>query len=119
MENPKFTIRERKTPTPEYPYEVYNGPRSFSMPVSSIWGGEEYIRARFPGAQICIHTGAPITLDEAIAIAQKYYNKGGSGIVECWDEKSWEYLNEEIPMTKGALMEMIRLYQQDEAGYAV
>lgn len=39
-----------------------------------------------------------LSYEEFIALAQKYYNQGGDGIVECWDETMF---NEQIEMFGG------------------
>lgn len=62
-----------------------------------------------------------LTYEELIEYARKHYNKGGDGIFECWDKKTFDYYVKEFgPITKSRALEMFRLdYEiaRDRAGW--
>lgn len=52
----------------------------------------------------------PVTYEELIELAKKNYNKGGDGIVECWDRNTFDsYVKECGPITKKVAMRLVRL----------
>ena len=52
----------------------------------------------------------PVTFEELIELAKKHYNKGGDGIVECWDRHTFdEYVRMFGPISKRAAMRLVRL----------
>lgn len=60
--------------------------------------------------------------EELIEYAKKYYNKGGDGIYECWDRKTYdEYVRQFGPITKAKAREMFKLnyeIDRDMAGWS-
>ena len=52
----------------------------------------------------------PVTYKELIALARKHYDKGGDGIVECWDRRTFDtYVEMFGPISKRCAMRLIRL----------
>ena len=46
-----------------------------------------------------------LTFEELIELAKKYYNKGGDGVVECWDENTYNtYVGQFGPITRKVAM---------------
>lgn len=62
-----------------------------------------------------------LTYEELIEYAKQHYNKGGDGIYECWDERTFnEYVEMFGGITKRDALEMFRRdyeIQKDRAGY--
>ena len=62
-----------------------------------------------------------LTYEELIEYAKQHYNKGGDGIYECWDERTFnEYVEMFGGITKRKALEMFRMdyeIQKDRAGY--
>jgi hypothetical protein len=108
-----FTIRERENPSPEYPYEVYNGPHHYSNVVGSVEKGRELVSVLFPHSGVRVKRGPTLDYDETIFVARKYYGHGGDGIVECWDKEVFHEMTKDCPMTMGRLLEIIEMYHQD------
>ena len=51
-----------------------------------------------------------MTYEELLDYAKQHYNKGGDGIYECWDERTFnEYVSLFGPITKRGALEMFRL----------
>ena len=51
-----------------------------------------------------------ITYKEFIEMARKNYNKGGDGIIECWDENTFnDYVEMFGKMTKKDAMNLIKI----------
>ena len=51
-----------------------------------------------------------LTYEEFIEYAQKYYDKGGDGYVECWGEKEFNcYVSNFGPITYSVALEMFRV----------
>lgn len=63
-----------------------------------------------------------LNYDEFIEYAQKYYNKGGDGYVECWGQRDFDYYVKEFgPITKKSAREMFRIdyeLEREMAGWA-
>lgn len=63
-----------------------------------------------------------LTWEEFYKLALQNYEKGGDGVVECWDENTFnEYVAEFGPMTRKKAMDMFRTAEEiyrDIAGYA-
>lgn len=63
----------------------------------------------------------PLTFEELQTLAMENYNNGGDGIVECWDERTFnDYVNEFGPITKEKAMEMFSTHEEvtrDFMGY--
>ena len=63
-----------------------------------------------------------LTYEELIDYAKKYYNRGGDGVYECWDRRTFdEYVSQFGPITKAEAREMFRLNREidrDMAGWA-
>lgn len=63
-----------------------------------------------------------LTWKELYKLALRNYENGGDGIVECWDESTFnEYVAEFGPITEKAAMDMFRTAQEiweDTRGYA-
>lgn len=56
-----------------------------------------------------------LTYDELIDLAKKNYNKGGDGVFECWDERTFnEYVKEFGQLTKTSALKMFRLNYEIE-----
>ena len=54
-----------------------------------------------------------VTFEQMQKIARKNYNRGGDGIVECWDRTSFNiYVDEFGPLTYKDVMDMIGLYRE-------
>lgn len=50
-----------------------------------------------------------LTYEELIELAKKNYNKGGDGVVECWDKNTFnEYIKMFGGITKRVAMQIIR-----------
>ncbi len=50
-----------------------------------------------------------LSYDELISLARKHYNDGGDGIVECWDENTYNtYIKEYGPITTKVAMQIIK-----------
>lgn len=50
------------------------------------------------------------TYEDLIQLAQKHYNEGGDGIVECWTRETFdEYVAEFGPMTRSSALALVRL----------
>lgn len=50
-----------------------------------------------------------LTYKELIALANEYYNRGGDGIVECWDETTFNMEVEMFgPITKERALRMFK-----------
>ena len=50
-----------------------------------------------------------ISYEELIVLAKKYYHEGGSGVVECWDENTFNaYVSMFGPITKRVAMSIIK-----------
>ena len=50
-----------------------------------------------------------LTYEELIDYAKKYYNRGGDGVYECWDRRTFdEYVSQFGPITKKIAREMFR-----------
>jgi hypothetical protein len=48
-----------------------------------------------------------LTYKELIALAKKYYNRGGDGVVECWDEAMFKIYTDMFgPITKEDALRM-------------
>ena len=48
-----------------------------------------------------------LTYKELIDLAKKYYNRGGDGFVECWDEAMFnDYVKDFGPITKAKALRM-------------
>lgn len=62
-----------------------------------------------------------LTYEELIEYAKKHYNRGGDGIYECWDKRTFdEYVEQFGPITKRVALEMFKMerdIQRDRAGY--
>ena len=62
-----------------------------------------------------------LTYTEFIEYAKKYYEKGGDGYVECWDERDfYEHVQIAGPITKRAAQKMFKLayeIERDRAGW--
>ena len=62
-----------------------------------------------------------LTYKELIEYAKKHYAKGGDGVYECWDERTFnEYVKDHGGITKTKALEMFRLYKaltDDMAGW--
>ena len=62
-----------------------------------------------------------LTYTEFIEYAKKYYEKGGDGYVECWDEREFnEYVANFGPITKRKAQKMFREsydIERDRAGW--
>jgi len=62
-----------------------------------------------------------MTFDELIEYARQNYNKGGDGVVECWDKRTFDdYVAECGAMTKTKARQLFRLYKEtmdDEMGW--
>ena len=63
-----------------------------------------------------------LTWKELYKLALRHYENGGDGIVECWDESTFnEYVAEFGPITEEAALQMFRVDQEiweDMRGYA-
>lgn len=56
-----------------------------------------------------------ITYEEFQAIGKKYYNQGGSYIVECWEKYQFDdYCKMFGPMTERDVLNMINLYEETD-----
>lgn len=52
----------------------------------------------------------PVTFTELVELAQKHYNEGGDGIVECWDENTYNsYISMFGPITRKTALQLIWL----------
>ena len=52
----------------------------------------------------------PVTFDELVELAKKHYNEGGDGIVECWDQTTFDtYVEMFGPISKRCAMRLVRL----------
>lgn len=52
----------------------------------------------------------PVTFEELQKLALKHYNEGGDGIVECWDQNTFdEYVRMFGPISKRAAMRLVLL----------
>lgn len=62
-----------------------------------------------------------MTYKEFIEYAKKYYDKGGDGYYECWDERAFdEYVDQFGEITKGRALEMFRtMYRITKDFYGV
>ena len=64
----------------------------------------------------------PLTWKELYKLALRNYENGGDGIVECWDESTFnEYVAEFGPITEEAALQMFKTDQEiweDMRGYA-
>ncbi len=50
---------------------------------------------------------------ELIEYAKAHYSKGGDGVYECWDEKTYDdYVNEHGPITKRKALAMFRTHKE-------
>lgn len=62
-----------------------------------------------------------LTYTDFMKLSLDYYEKGGDGYFECWDEKQFnEYVAEFGPITKKKALEMFKLSQSidiDMAGW--
>lgn len=62
-----------------------------------------------------------LTFEEFIEYAQKHYNKGGDGFVECWEKRDFdEYVGMFGGITKRKALQMFRTdyeIQQDRIGW--
>ena len=62
-----------------------------------------------------------MTYEELIEYAKQHYDKGGDGVYECWDRKTFdEYVEEFGPITKSKALEMFKLsyeIDRDRAGW--
>lgn len=51
-----------------------------------------------------------LSFPELIELAKKHYNEGGDGIVECWDENTFnEYVSLFGPLTQASAMRLVLL----------
>ena len=56
-----------------------------------------------------------MTYEELIEYARKHYNRGGDGIFECWDERTYnEYVKEFGPITKRKALAMFKDWYEHE-----
>jgi hypothetical protein len=62
-----------------------------------------------------------MTFDELMDYAMRNYDKGGDGVVECWDKTTFDaYVRECGDMTKTKARQLFRLYKDttdDVQGY--
>ena len=57
-------------------------------------------------------TSKYVTFDELMKLAMQHYNEGGDGIVECWDEDTFNRYVEEVgPMTRKDALDLVLLRQ--------
>lgn len=50
-----------------------------------------------------------LSYEELMEYARKHYNKGGDGVFECWDERTYnEYVAEFGPITKRKALGMFK-----------
>ena len=50
-----------------------------------------------------------LTYEELMEYAKAHYNKGGDGVYECWDERTYnEYVSEFGPITKRRALAMFK-----------
>lgn len=56
-----------------------------------------------------------LTYEEFIALAQENYNRGGDVVVECWDQRQFDYYVKEFgTMTKTKALQTFRLYKAEQ-----
>ncbi len=56
-----------------------------------------------------------LTYEEFIALAQENYNRGGDVVVECWDQRQFDYYVKEFgAMTKTKALQTFRLYKAEQ-----
>lgn len=62
-----------------------------------------------------------LTYEELIDYAKEHYTRGGDGIYECWDRRTYnEYVELFGPITKRGALQMFRLNREidrDRAGW--
>lgn len=62
-----------------------------------------------------------MTYEELMAFALKYYNKGGDGVYECWDRRTFdEYVAEHGEITREDALKMFGIWESvcnDRKGY--
>lgn len=59
--------------------------------------------------------GKALTYEEFIALAKENYNRGGDVVVECWDQRQFDYYVKEFgSMTKTKALQTFRLYKADQ-----
>ena len=59
--------------------------------------------------------GKALTYEEFIALAKENYSRGGDVVVECWDQRQFDfYVKEFGAMTKTKALQTFRLYNAEE-----
>lgn len=53
-----------------------------------------------------------MTYEELMALALKYYNKGGDGVYECWDRRTFiDYVTEFGDITEEVALKMFGVWE--------
>ena len=89
--------------------------------ISDVWTFDEFTQSVENQRKEAKNMKKALTWKEFYKLALRNYENGGDGIVECWDENTFnEYVNEFGPITEKVALDMFDTAEQvwtDMQGY--